>query len=227
MVLVRKQDGSPRQTIDPSVLNRHCLHETHHIKPPFQQAREIPPRTWKSVTDAWNGYHSVPLPPEDRHLTIRSKVATQGHVSGGDGYACRYDEIIAQRKMKCVDDAALWDEDLEDHCWRLIKYLVLCGKNGIVLNKENFQCAQRVVDFTGFRITETGVKPLEKFLAAIRDFHTPTKLTDVRSWFGLVNKVSNYNQLSEMMLPFCWSEELDTALKRSNHEIVKAIEKGV
>ena len=114
---MRKPDGSPRRTIDLSALNRHCLRETHHVKPPFQQAREVPPNVWKSVTDAWNVYHSVPLRPEDRYLTTfntpwgryRSAVATQGHVASEDGYARRYDEIIADvvRKTKCVDDTAL------------------------------------------------------------------------------------------------------------------------
>ena len=94
----------------------------------------------------------------------------------------------------------------------------------------------REVNFAGFRITDTGVKPLGKFLVAIRDFPTPTKITDIRSWFGLVNQVGNYNQLSDMMLPFrpllkaksrfCWTEELDSAFRRSKLEIVRAIEKG-
>ena len=247
MVLVQKSDGSLRRTIDLSPLNRHCLRETHHVKPPFQQARGIPPHIWKSVTDAWNGYHSVPLHPDDRYLTTfitpwgryRSTVATQGHVASGDGYTRRYDEIIAdvERKTKCVDDTAMWDTSLEDHWWRMPDYLELCGRNGIVLNKEKFQFAQREINFAGLRITETAVKPLEKFLVSIRDFPTPAKLTDVRSWFGLVNQVSNYNQLSKMMLPFrpllkaktkfYWSKELDRAFILSKREIVKAIEKGV
>ena len=119
----------------------------------------------------------------------------------------------------------------------MLDYLELCGRNGIVLNKEKFHFAQREINFAGFRITETAVKPLEKFLVSIRDFPTPAKLTDVRSWFGLVNQVSNYNQLSKMMLPlrpllkaktkFCWSEELDRVFILSKREIVKAIEKGV
>ena len=69
MVLARKADGKPRRTVDLSPLNRHCLRETHHVKPPFQQAKAVPPDTYKSVTDAWNGYHSVPVHPDDRHLT--------------------------------------------------------------------------------------------------------------------------------------------------------------
>ena len=114
MVIARKSDGSPRRTVDLSPLNAHCQRETHYVKPPFQQAKEVPSNTWKSVTDAWNGFHSVPLRPEDQHFTTfitpwgryRYKVAPQGFLASGDGYARRYDELIAdvQRKSKCVDD---------------------------------------------------------------------------------------------------------------------------
>ena len=69
MVAIRKPDGSPRRTVDMSILNKACLRETHHVKPPFQQARSIPQKTWKTVTDAWNGYLSVPLAKDDRHFT--------------------------------------------------------------------------------------------------------------------------------------------------------------
>ena len=69
MVITRKANGGPRRTVDMSSLNKASLRETHHVKPPFQQARSIPPKTWKTVTGAWNGYHSVPLCEDDRHLT--------------------------------------------------------------------------------------------------------------------------------------------------------------
>ena len=35
----------------------------------YLQARSVPHGTEKTVCDAWNGYHSVPLHPDDRHLT--------------------------------------------------------------------------------------------------------------------------------------------------------------
>ena len=51
MVVTRKGDGGPRRTVDMSALNKACLRETHHVKPPSQRARSIPMNTWKSVTD--------------------------------------------------------------------------------------------------------------------------------------------------------------------------------
>ena len=247
MVLARKADGKPRGTVDLSPLNKHCLRETHHVQPPFQQAKSIPPMTWKTVTDAWNGYHSVPIHPDDRHLTTfltpwgryRYKMAPQGFLASGDGYARRFDEIIKDvpRKTKCVDDTAMWDDELTNHWWRVIDFLELLGKNGIVLNESKFQFARREVQFAGFEVTEREIRPLEKFLRAIRDFPTPTKLNDVRSWFGLVNQVGHYAKLTEVMSPFkpllspkskfAWSSEMESAFQSSKTTIIDAIKRGV
>lgn len=73
------------------------------------------------------------------------------------------------------------------------------GQYGIVLNEEKFQFAQITVYFAGFEITGTRIRPLEKFLNAIRDFPGPTRLTDARSWFSLVNQVTHYDQLTDIM----------------------------
>ena len=247
MVVTRKPDGGPRRTVDMSALNKVCSRETHHVKPPFDQARSIPPNTWKSVTDAWNGFHSVPLAEEDRHLTTfitpwgryQYRMAPQGSLASGDGYSRRYDEVIAdvERKTKCVDDTAQWDDDLETHWWRMIEFLELCGHNGIILNFGKFQFAQREINFAGFRITENEVKPLDKYIRAISEFPTPKRTTDIRSWFGLVHQVSHYNKLTEMMTPFKpflspkkkfeWSDELDRVFEASKIEIVNAIKSGV
>ena len=248
MVVTRKGDGGPRRTVDMAALNKTCLRETHHVKPPWQQARSIPRNTWKSVTDAWNGFHSVRLAEEDRHLTtfitpwgrFQYKVAPQGSSASGDGYSRRYDEIIAdvERKTKCVvDDTAMWDDGHETHWWRMIDFLELCGRNGIILNFEKFQFSQREIDFAGFRVTETEVKPLDKYLRAISEFPTPKSTKDIRAWFGLVHQVSHYNKLTEMMKPFKpflspkvkfqWNDELNDIFESSKIEIVKAIKNGV
>ena len=57
----------------------------------------------------------------------------------------------------------------------MIDFLELAGKNGIILNHEKFQFAQREVYFAGFRVTDTCIKPLDKYIKAIVDFPTPKK----------------------------------------------------
>ena len=98
------------------------------------------------------------------------------------------DTSVVERKTKCVDDTTQWDTDLEAHWWRMIDFLELSGHNGVILNRGKFQFCQREIDFAGFRVTETDVKPLDKYLKAIAEFPTPTQTTDIRSRFSLVHQ---------------------------------------
>ena len=247
MVVARKHDGTPRRTVDMSPLNKYCSRETFATESPFHLARKVPKETWKTVSDAWNGYHSVPLRESDRHLTtfitpfgrFRYKRAPQGFVSSGDGYNRRFDAILSdfERKERCVDDTVHYDEDLEQHWWRTIDFLRKVGESGIVLNPDKFQFCQKSVEFAGFRVGNSVIEPLPKYLDAIRDFPTPNNITDIRSWFGLVNQVSNYAQLREVMAPFRpflspknpfqWSPELEESFQKSKEAIIEAITKGV
>ena len=247
MVVTRKHDGSPRRTVDLSPLNKFCRRETFATESPFHLARRIPKDTWKTVTDAWNGYHSVPLRSSDRYLTTfitpfgrwRYTRAPQGFLSSGDGYNRRFAAILSafDRKERCVDDTIHYDTDLEQHWWRTIDFLVCVGRSGIVLNPEKFQFAEKCVDFAGFRVSDTTIEPLPKYLDAIRCFPSPESTTDIRSWFGLVNQVGNYAQLRDTMAPFkpflsprckfAWCPELESAFQTSKTAIVESIRQGV
>ena len=46
---------------------------------------------------------------------------------------------------------------------------------------DKFQFAEKSVDFVGFRVSDSAVEPLPKYLDAIRDFPSPTSTTDVRT----------------------------------------------
>ena len=47
----------------------HTIKEINHTQSPFNQARSVPNGQKKTVFDAWNGYHSIPLYPDDHHYT--------------------------------------------------------------------------------------------------------------------------------------------------------------
>ena len=180
MVLAAKHNGLPRRTVDLQPQNRHAARQTHHTMSPFHQAELVPHHTTKTVCDAWNGYHQVPLRPEDRHYTTfitpwgryRYRVAPQGFLASGDGYTQRFDTIIADfpDKTKCVDDTLLWSTDIESSFFRTCQWLDLCGRNGITLNPEKFVFAQDTVEFAGLEITPTNIRPSKKFLEAISGF---------------------------------------------------------
>ena len=247
MIVCPKKNGSLRRTIDFQALNWHATRETHHTQSPFHQARSVPHHTKKTIFDAWNGYHSVALDPADRHYTTfitpwgryRYCSAPQGYIASGDGYTSRYDDIVAhiQHKTKCIDDTLLWSQSVEDAYNQAVEWLDICGNNGITLNPTKFSFARDEVEFAGFVITPTTVRPCEKYVKAISDFPTPKNLTDVRSWFGLVNQVSYAFSMTDAMAPFRellkptqqfeWTASHDAAFRESKLVIAQEIKHGV
>ena len=69
MIVCPKKDGKPRRTVDLQCLKKVSARQTHATESPFNQAVSVPKNTFKTVLDAWEGYHSVPLAEEDRHFT--------------------------------------------------------------------------------------------------------------------------------------------------------------
>ena len=247
LVWREKPNGELRKTVDLSPLNKHTVREVHAMRSPFQLAKGVPANTWRTVTDAWNGYHSIPLREEDRHLTTFlthigrywSNRAVQGFASSGDAFNRRMDEILKDfpRHKRCVDDNLTYDIDLEEHWWRVIAFLELMGKNGLILNPEKFQFCQREVTFAGFHIEETRIQPLPKYFDAIMNYPTPKSTSDIRGWFGLVNQVAHYAQLRDLLAPFrhflsekvkfTWNDQLHQSFEKSKLMIIDAIKKGV
>ena len=160
MVVVKKPNSLPRRTVDLQPLNKWCLREEWVAECPAIQVKKIPRNNWKSVVDAWNGYHSVPIRESDRHLTTfitpygqyRYIRNIQGFVGAGDSYNRRFDDVLSdfKDKVRVVDDAAFWDEDLASHWWRTIELLETVGNAGIVLDPDKFQFCQSTVEFAGF-----------------------------------------------------------------------------
>ena len=247
MVVCAKKNGEPRRTVDLQPLNAHAVRETHHTPSPFLQARSVPHNKVKTVLDAWNGYHSVPIREEDRHLTTfitpwgryRYRTAPQGYIASGDGYTRRYDELVADKrdKTKCIDDVLLWADSIEKSFHQTVEWLDLCGRNGITLNPEKFAFAEETVEFAGFEIGPDTVRPSSRYMQAISDFPKPRNITDVRSFFGLINQVAYTFSMTERMAPFrhllqpktpfVWSDELDALFDECKHIIAREIEHGV
>ena len=247
MVVTSKTDGSPRRTVDLQPQNKHSVRQTHHVQSPFHLAVSVPQNTKKTVTDAWNGYHSVPIRTEDRHITTfitpwgryRYKVAPQGFLASGDAYNQRFDAIIADfpNKVKCVDDTCMWAATIEEAFFQTCEWLDLCARNGITLNPKKFQFARDEVEFAGLTITPTNVKPSPRFLDSVTNFPRPKDITGARAWFGLVNqgayafsmakKMQPFRHLLKPKVKFEWTEELDSIFEESKQRIIEEMKDGV
>ncbi|XP_066964375.1 uncharacterized protein [Macrobrachium rosenbergii] len=124
MVVVTKKNGKPRRTVDYQELNKNCKRETHHTCAPFEMVSSVPLRTYKTVVDAYAGFHQVPLDEESRQLTTfitpweryQYCRTPMGHCSAPDAYTKRFDDVIidVHRKYKCIDDVLLYDDSVRE-----------------------------------------------------------------------------------------------------------------
>ena len=220
MVCAPKPNGKPRITVDFQQLNKRSVREIHHTPTPINLVSQIPAGKVKTVLDAWNGYHSLELSPKAREATTfitewgryRYRRGPQGYHGTGDAYTRRFDDITAneQRYVRCIDDGCLWDNDIEDAFWHVFDHIKWCADHGIVFNRNKFKFSREVVEFAGFEVTMDGYRPSPRILTAIREFPVPRNITDIRSWFGLVNQVAFSFSQSHIMEPFSELLENDT-----------------
>ena len=248
MVVTPKKNGKPRRTVDLQQLKKATLRETHYTPTPFAIVCTTPANTYKTVLDAWNGYHSMPLADDAKDATTfitewgryRYKRAPMGFHASGDAYTRRFDDITHEfeRVSRCVDDSLLWDYDIEGAFWHTYEYLKHCSNNGIVFNADKFVFAKEQCEFAGFEITRDGYRPPKRVLDAIQGFPTPKSITDVGSWFGLVNQVAYAFAQAEVMSPFrdllskkhakfYWDDALNQVFEESKEKIISLIKDGV
>ena len=137
----------------------------------------------------------------------------------------------------CVDDTLIYDDSIEANFYRVCAFLEQGARGGCTFNPKKFQFGEKDINFLGFRITDTGIKPTEDFTKNILSFPTPKSLTDIRSWFGAINQISYsfaiapvmapFRHLLSSKVPFQWSEELQAAFDASKQEIIRQCEHGV
>ena len=146
---------------------------------------------YKSVLDAFNGYHQVKLDEDSVKLTniitefgrYQYLRAPQGHIASGDGYVRRFDDIISnvERKKKIVDDVLLYDASIEESFYHAFDFLLLCGQNGVTINPEKLQFCEEEVEFVGYNVGWDGYRPSDNMISAIENFPMPAEpsLTDI------------------------------------------------
>ena len=90
---------------------------------------------------------------------------------------------------RVINNTLLYATDLEGSFGQVADYLTLVRNNGIVRNSDKFSFGEDNVDWAGIRITNDKAQSLPKHVKAIREFPTPINLTDMRSYWALVNQV--------------------------------------
>ena len=82
-----------------------------------------------------------------------------------------------------------WSYNLEQEFYRLCGMLSHCAMVGMVLSPQKFQFARKEVEYAELVIGKDNIKPTDSYLENITNFPFPKNISNIRSWYGIVNQV--------------------------------------
>ena len=148
----------------------------------------------------------------------------------GDYWNAASDKIIEgnTKAEKMVDDILVQGENLEQLIESTRQILLKCREIGITISRKKFNIARKV-NFVGYEISDTGIRPDPKNMMAISNFPKPKDVSGVRSFLGLANQFQSFlpdlahnTRLMRSLLSkknaFVWTEEHD-----KEFEVVKKL----
>ena len=104
--------------------------------------------------------------------------------------------------MKVTNDLLLYDTDLETAFAHTAETLSLLGRQGILKNAEKFEFAKETLEWAGVKMTPGGAEPLPAHVESIQNYPVPDNVTDMRSFFSLVEQVAPYFAVKPNLAPF-------------------------
>lgn len=147
-----------------------------------------------------------------------------GFAATGDECCRRGDTALGggQQCVKVVDDVLLWHEDYASHVKLVKEVLMRCRAHGITMNANMLVLAALEVSFCEYSLSGNGIAVDEEKVCAIAEFSNLTNLTDLQSFMGLVNQLTEFTPaiaesadvLCHLMSPNCafiWTSDHDAA----------------
>ena len=231
-MFIAKPDGSIRLVTDFTGLNKYVKRPVHPFPTATDIINSIPADSQVfAIFDAVKGYWQVELEENSRHLTtfmtpfgrFRYARAPMGLNASGDEFCRRGDEALSGLTFlkKIVDDIIIFAPDYAILEERITQVLQRCDAAGITLSRKKAQVGTQV-KFAGYLVSNNGIEPDPDRTKAISNFPIPENITDLRSFFGLVNQLGQFTpDLAHMLEPlrgllkpknaFIWLPEHQTA----------------
>ena len=99
-----------------------------------------------------------------------------------------------------LDNILIASSTEEEHLATLDEVLSRLEKYGVVVNQSKCEFRTSSVEYLGHRIDEDGLHPLKDKIAAIVDAPSPTNVTELRAYIGLINYYAKFMSNRATML---------------------------
>jgi hypothetical protein len=111
-----------------------------------------------------------------------------------------FDDLPNCRRI--VEDVLVFSATYDEHIVAVRRLFHRAAAHNVAINTAKIVFAQPAVTFGGYVVDADGFRPDPELTRAIRDFPTPSSITDVLSFFGLCQQVGNFSdQLAAVLDP--------------------------
>ncbi len=242
VVLVRKKDGTFRMVIDYRKLNAVTVQDRWPIPKISELLEELGGKPWISLADARDGFMGLPLRAEDKDKTaflthlglFQWRRMPQGWTGSPATYMRVMDVVLSGLKGVCVlayvDDVTVLSHSFKQHIVDLFAVFRRFEEHRMTWSvRKTFLCQEKA-EFLGFEVSEMGIRPSAKKVAAVTDWPVPMTKKGVRSFLGFANYFRRHiagcaqimapltaltkAEVPEKLPPGAWTDECQAAFVR-------------
>ena len=240
VILVRKKDNSMRFVCDFRGLNDVTKKDAYPLPHICDVIDKIHGAKYWTTLDAASAYWSIPLAEADKEKTAFSvprgkfefNVTPYGLCNAGASNQRMIDIKLAglpsDRILVYMDDIVIFSKTFSEHLKNLEQVFQRLRLSGVSLILSKCVFASHTVDFLGFELSQSGIRPQSCLTYAVLNFGQPTTREEWKGFLGLAGfykaLVPNFAQISQPLnrltsdkVPFIWNNICDiafTTLKR-------------
>ena len=242
--MVRKPDGSWRPCGEYRLLNAATTNDRYPVPHIQNFNANLDGCSVFSKIDLCNGYHQIPVVPDDIHKTA---VITPfglfeflrmpfGLSNAGQTFQRLMDHILRGLPFTFVymDDILVASRNHEEHARHLRQVFQLLAENGLVINRDKCVFGKTTLDFLGYTVSKNGITPPADRVECILRIQRPTSTKALQEFLGAINFYRRFiPHAAEILRPLHavlqgsprklkWGHDQDTAFQRAKQALSDA-----
>ena len=244
--MVRKKDGTWRPCGDFRQLNKITKRDNYPL--PFLedfQPKLLGKKVFSKV-DLVKAFHQIPM--EEQSIPLTAIITPVGLFeflkmpfglkNAAQAFQRFVDEVLRglQDIHVYMDDILIASDDLQSNVKAVKALFERLDAHGLRINVQKSVFGVEAVDFLGFRVSSSGVAPLEDRLEAFRSFPKPSNKKSLQQFLGMANFYSRftpnfahaaaplYELLKTKTKEISWSEKAQAAFDAVKAELSRFVE---
>ncbi len=198
LVTVKKKGGKIRWCVDWRRLNEVTKKDSWPMPTVQDTIASLAGSNIFSGVDMAGAFHCVEVHPEDREKTafatpfgtFQQKRLGFGVTNGPATYCRLVDKVLKDipptEALSFVDDGVVHSDGLGQHLRNLDKTLNAYRKAGLKLAPQKCSFFSPQITYLGHIVNRHGVRPVDSYVRAVRDWALPKYKTEARAFLGIV-----------------------------------------